>query len=86
MVVVVGSEAAAAYSAGGPQQWRHKRPFVGVRTLARSNNVLALRQAALAGLGVANADARRWNALRLVHDFLATELPRALGEAVAPSK
>ncbi len=86
----------------------------------RSNNVLALRQAALAGLGVAelprwlivddlkakrlvrilegvvlpmvsvlglvHADARRSNALRLVQDFLATELPRALGEAAAPSK
>ncbi len=86
----------------------------------RSNNVLALRQAALAGLGVVelprwlivddlrakrlvrileevalpmvsvmglvHADARRSNALRSVQDFLAAELPRALGEAVAPSK
>jgi DNA-binding transcriptional LysR family regulator len=83
-------------------------------------NVLALREAALAGLGVAvlprwrvvddlkakrlvrileaavpptvsvlglvHADARRSNALRFVQDFLATELPRALGEAAAPSK
>ena len=86
----------------------------------RSNNVLALREAALAGLGVAvlprwlivddlkakglvrilegavlptvsvlglvHADTRRSNALRLVQDFLATELPRALGEAAGPSK
>lgn len=81
----------------------------------RSNNVLTLREAALAGLGVAvlphwlivnyvkakrlvrssesavaprvsvvglvHIDAPRSNAVRLVQDFLATELPRSLGEA-----
>ena len=78
----------------------------------RSNNVLALRDAALAGLGIVqlprwlvldelegkglvrileavslppvsvlalvHADARRSDALRLVQEFLATELQRAL--------
>jgi len=101
---------------GGATRWQFETvegpKSVMVEGRVRSNNVLALRQAALAGLGVAelphwlvvgdlkarrlvrilegvvparvsvlglvHVEARRSNALRLVQDFLATELPRAL--------
>ena len=100
-----------------PTSWRFETPAgpqsVIVEGRVRTNNVLALRDAALASLGAAqlprwlvaddlasrrlvplleaaslptvtvlalvHADARRSNALRLVQDFLAAELPRALG-------
>ena len=100
----------------GRQRWDVTTP-AGPRSVVvdgrvRSNNVLALRDAALAGLGVAqlpvwlvqadleagrlvrllrrtalptvtvlglvHTDARRSHTLRLVQDFLAAELPRAL--------
>ncbi len=100
-----------------PTRWHFETPAgpqsVTVEGRVRSNNVLALRDASLAGLGLAqlprwliaddlkakrlvpilegvslplvtvlalvHADARRSNALRLVQDFLAAELPRVLG-------
>lgn len=100
----------------GQQRWGFTTPegprSVRVEGRVRSNNVLALRDAALAGLGVAqlplwlvradleakrlvrllqgaslpivnvlglvHAHARRSQALRLVQDFLAAALPRAL--------
>lgn len=109
---------------GGATRWQFETvegpKSVMVEGRVRSNNVLALRQAALAGLGVVelprwlvvgdlkarrlvrilegvvpvrvsvlgliHVEARPSNALRLVQDFLATELPRALGEAVATAK
>ena len=102
-----------------PTRWSFETPdgpqSVVVEGRLRSNNILALRDAALAGLGIVqlprwlvvdelarkrlvrileaaslpavtvqalvHADARRSNALRLVQDFLATELPRALGRS-----
>jgi DNA-binding transcriptional LysR family regulator len=102
---------------GSPARWHFDTPdgprSVAVEGRIRSNNVLALRDAALAGLGVVqlprwlivdelkrkrlvrilesasvplvtvlglvHADARRSSSLRLVQDFLARELPRALG-------
>jgi DNA-binding transcriptional LysR family regulator len=109
---------------GAPTRWQFETPE-GPKTVAvdgrvRSNNILALREAALAGLGVVqlprwlivddlkakrlvrildwallptvnvlglvHAEARRSNSLRLVQDFLAMELPRALGQAGAPPK
>jgi DNA-binding transcriptional LysR family regulator len=100
----------------GQQRWEFTTPAgsksVVVEGRVHSNNVLALRDAALAGLGVAqlpawlvqadleakrlvrllrgaslpivnvlglvHVDARRSHTLRLVQDFLAAELPRAL--------
>jgi DNA-binding transcriptional LysR family regulator len=99
-----------------PARWQLETPAgptsVVVEGRLRSNNMLALRDAALAGLGVVqmprwlvaddlksrrlarvlagaalpagsvvglvHADARRSHSLRLVQDFLAAELPRAL--------
>ena len=101
-----------------PTRWNLETPegpqSLIVEGRLRSNNVLALRDAALAGLGIVqlprwlivdelrkkrlvrilegaslpavkvlalvHADARRSSSLRLVQDFLATELPRALGK------
>lgn len=106
---------------GATTRWQFETPegpkSVLVAGRVRSNNILALRKAALAGLGVAmlpswliigdlkakrlvrildqaslptvsvlglvHVDARHSKALRVVQDFLATELPRSLGEAVA---
>lgn len=104
---------------GGAMRWEFTTSTgpksVVVEGRVRSNNVLALHEAVLAGLGVAqlpgwlvqadlkarrlvrllgdaalptvnvlglvHADARRSHALRLVQDFLAAELPRALARA-----